>query len=111
MDRHLERLLRNEVVFRRVNERLKELGEAFSVVSESAQFICECSDPACTEHVEMTLDEYERVRTHSARFFMMPTHEKGEIETVVLETDRYVVVQKPPGELAEAVATGDPPRE
>jgi hypothetical protein len=107
MDRRDERLLRNEVVFRRVNERLQDVAEAFSVVSERAEFVCECSDPACIEQIEMGLDEYERIRARSARFFMVPGHEQTEIESVVRRTDRYVVVQKPPGEVADAAA--DPP--
>lgn len=108
MDPHDERLMQNEDIFRRVNERLKDLGEAFSVVSERAQFICECADPTCTARVEMTLDEYEAVRAHAACFFMLRGHEHGEIERVVRETDRYVVVQKPRGELADAAAAEDP---
>lgn len=102
MDRHDERLLRNEVVFRRVNERLKQVGEAFSLVSDRAHFICECADSACTEQVEMTLDEYAFIRAHDARFFVIPGHEQREIESVLRETDRYVVVQKPPDEVEDA---------
>ncbi len=107
MDPREERLLRNEIVFRRVNERLKDLGESFSIVTEEARFVCECADTSCTELVEMTLEEYEQVRAQPGRFFMPPGHVDPEIETVVDDNGRYVVAEKPPGEVTDAAAADD----
>jgi hypothetical protein len=95
VDPHEERLLRNEETFRRVNERIRGLGESFSIVSERASFVCECADVNCAEQVEMTLGEYEHVRADPATFLILPGHERPEIERVVLATDRYLIVHKP----------------
>ena len=102
MDPREERLTRNEEIFRRVNERLRELGEAFSMVSERATFVCECADATCAEQVEMTLAEYEFTREDPARFLMLPGHQHPELETVVRETEQYVIVEKPIEKVAEA---------
>ena len=66
---------RNEVVFREVNERLRELGEGFSLVSEVAEFVCECGDSGCAERIELNLAEYERVRSDPTWFVIVPGHE------------------------------------
>ena len=42
----------------------------------------------------MTLAEYERVRRQRDRFAVAPGHETDEIEYVVEEDERYVMVDK-----------------
>ena len=54
------RIARTESLFRDVNERIAESAERFD--ADSTEFVCECSDQACTERVEATLDEYQEVR-------------------------------------------------
>jgi hypothetical protein len=54
--------------------------------------------------VELTLDEYERVRAHSRRFVMIRGHEIPELESVVETIGDYLIVEKQDeaGERAEA---------
>src|SRR5215217_8227266 len=87
----LERLVRNQVVFREVNERLLELLDASPGTTE---FVCECSDPECTDAVQLTLLEYERVRSRSNQFVIVPGHEIPEIEQVASASDGYFLVRK-----------------
>ena len=75
MDDRGLRVGQNEVLFREVNERLRELGEGFSLVAEESQFVCECGSSACTEQIRMTLAEYETVRSDSKHFFVRRGHE------------------------------------
>ena len=97
MDDRAERIGKNEALFRQINERLKELGESFSLVAEQSEFVCECGDATCAEPLQMTLAEYERVRANPEWFAIRPGHEIPDVETVV-ETHRgYVVVEKDPG--------------
>jgi hypothetical protein len=103
MDERDERMVKNEALFRQVNERLKEIGESFSLVAEHAEFVCECADTSCTARISMSLQEYERIRAKPAHFFMVPGHQIGDIEQVVEEHAAYVVTMKPPGELHDAV--------
>ena len=106
MTTRAERQGRNESLFREVNERIAELNQTFQVEGRS-EFLCECGREECKEPVSISLDEYERVRSASTRFFVIPGHEDLSVESVVERSDRYVVVEKI-GEAAEEAADLDP---
>lgn len=111
MDRSTaDKLGRNEVLFRQVNERLKELGEAFSVVAERADFVCECADERCAEPIQLTLEDYERVRSDSSWFVLVRGHERPEIESVVWDLGGQLLVVEKPDELVDAPIAEDPRR-
>jgi hypothetical protein len=109
-DSKATKLGRNEVLFRQVNERLKELGEGFSVVAERADFVCECSDERCADPIQLTLEEYERVRSDSQWFFVVRGHERPEIESIVWDLGEHVLVVQKPEELADTPIAHDPRR-
>ncbi len=90
--RDLERIARNEATFRRVNEAI-ERGRS-SGGPDLVGFICECGRLSCNEVVELTVSEYEGVRTSFDRFLLVPGHELPEAEEVVESTVRYAVVAK-----------------
>jgi hypothetical protein len=105
MDERQRRLGLNETLFREVNERVKSVSEAFAEPAELAEFVCECGDDSCAARIQMSLGEYERVRSSPIRFAIVPGHELPEVERVIQETDRFTVVEKlrgGPAELAEA---------
>jgi hypothetical protein len=87
-----ERRAKNEAFFRDVNERIAESAAQFE--AEATEFVCECSDPACTHRLEATLDDYEEVRAHGARFLIAPGHADGDIERVVADRGDFHVVEK-----------------
>ena len=87
------RIARTESLFRNVNERIAEAAERFD--SDSAEFVCECSDQACTDRVAATMDEYEEVRENGAHFLLRPGHEDTRVEHVVEQRgNRHAVVEK-----------------
>jgi hypothetical protein len=88
-----ERLSRNEVLFREVNERVEKVQKRQGLAGHF-DFLCECGDKSCIEHVSMTLVEYEGVRSDSTHFVVLPGHELPEIEGVVQAGDRFSVVRK-----------------
>jgi hypothetical protein len=90
MSQSLERLARNQSLFRAVNEKIEELADGDGVV----EFVCECSDPGCASFIELRLGEYERIRSNSTWFFVEAGHDMPEIERVVSQDDGYVVVEK-----------------
>lgn len=108
MDDRGKRVGRNELVFREVNERLRELGEGFSLVAELADFVCECGNSECAEPVRMPLADYERVRSDPKWFFVVKGHELPEYERVIEENDAYMVVEKLPGGPAGLAIREDP---
>lgn len=89
MSESLERLARNEALFREVNERVEELAE-----TDSTEFVCECSNTECIETVELTLSSYERIRSNSTWFVIKADHDIPQIERVISRDDGYVVVEK-----------------
>jgi len=88
----LERLARNQALFREVNERLLELSEGFQ--DGSMQFVCECSSEDCTDTLTMNHDQYEAVRAHSTFFVVASGHEILEVEKVIDRNGGYTIVQK-----------------
>lgn len=108
VDERAKRLGRNEIVLRDVNERLRELGEGFSLVAEEADFVCECANPSCTERIHMPLTKYEEIRSDPTRFFVVKGHEEPDVEKIVEETEDYVVVEKLPGGPAGIAIKEDP---
>jgi hypothetical protein len=92
MDTAEERKARTESAFREVNERIAENARRFD--AGTTQFICECSDPQCTERVEASIDEYQDVRAHGATFLLAPGHGDGSIERLVERRDGFMIVEK-----------------
>lgn len=86
----------NQALWREVNERMKAVNEAFEHAARFSEFLCECANRNCVEHVFMTLEEYERVRRVPTHFLVRPgeRHVFPEVERVVEEHGGYVVVEK-----------------
>jgi hypothetical protein len=97
VDERVRRIGENEAIFRALNERLRELGESFSLVAEHAEFVCECGDVGCTERIPLTLEVYEAVRADARRFVIVPGHEIADVERVLERHEHYAVIEKLPG--------------
>jgi hypothetical protein len=109
VDERAKRVGKNEVLFREVNERLRELGESFTMVTPDSEFVCECGNGSCTEQVRISLEAYEEIRADPKRFILVKSHEDLEFERVLWETEKYLVVEKLPGGPA-GIAIRDDPR-
>jgi hypothetical protein len=103
-----ERVGRNEALFREINERLQALQESFDVLAEKADFVCECGDIHCSEHISMPLKEYESLRADPTHFAIRPGHEIPDVEDVVARRSGYEVVRKHEGDPAELAREEDP---
>jgi hypothetical protein len=101
-----ERIGRNEVLFREVNERIEEF-QSGEGVEGRFDFLCECGDENCTEQIRLTLAEYEGVRSDPIQFVVLPGHEVPEMERIVQSGDRFSVVRKQE-EAAEVAEQHDP---
>ncbi len=107
MKHRLERQARNEALIREVNERIESVDRGQAGVDGYFDFICECGDGECdVKPVRLTLAEYEEVRTQDDRFAVYPGHETPELERVVKQTERYVLVDKVKD--AEPLVADDP---
>jgi hypothetical protein len=108
MDERGKRIGRNEAMFREVNERLREVGEGFSVVTEEAEFVCECANRSCIEHIRISLPDYEEIRANPKRFFVVKGHEDPDYAKIIDEREGYDVVEKLPGGPAGVAIREDP---
>ena len=104
-----ERLARNEALFRGVNERVRDVKGDEADLGERIRFVCECGRESCLEEVELTLTEYETVRSVPTQFIVKPGHEFGDVERILTANDRYFVVEKHEEE-AEIAREMDPRR-
>lgn len=86
-----DRAAKNESVFREVNERLEELRASSASFLE---FICECEQVDCAEQILLTEHEYQALRRESDRFAISLGHNNPEVDRIVAEGERYVVVEK-----------------
>ena len=109
MDAREERLARNEVLFREVNERIADAAEPHARPGDDHvyEFLCECSNVGCDLRLPLTLAAYERVRANATHFVVAPGHELPEIEAVISRSAGYQVVRKQ-GEAAELAEQEDP---
>ena len=59
------------------------------------QFVCECSDEACNEAVQLTLAQYEAIRSEPTHFLVVRGHVwQPETEHVVRTGEGFAVVEK-----------------
>lgn len=89
-----------------MNERIAESTERFE--SDRTEFVCECSDPACTHRVPVSLAEYEEVRDEPTTFLVLPGHEQDDIELVVSDRGRFRIVEKVQAAVRRTVVRLDP---
>lgn len=107
VDAREQRLARNEVLFREVNERIEQIANPRGPLDPHVfEFLCECSNLDCTLRLPLTLREYESVRAESTLFVVAPGHELPEIEIIVSRTAAYQIVKKQ-GEAAELAIARD----
>jgi hypothetical protein len=106
-DSRLARRVANaEANGRRINEAI-ERGEGGA---GSAVFVCECGYVGCNATVELSIEDYEAVRTDFNRFLIVPGHEIEAVEEVVERHRRHLVVLKRERD-ASAVARATDARE
>ena len=102
------RMARNEILFRETNEAI-ERGQWPGDPEKPVRFRCECSRLDCGDAVEVSLAEYEQLRSFPTRFIIAIGHETPEIERVVSRTPDYLIVEKQ--DTAGEIAAAADPRE
>ena len=91
------RLAQNEALFREVNEAVLALEISNGHDNDLHEFFCECSDVECTIRVKLTQSEYETARSEGTRFIVLRGHERPDIERIVFECERFLLVEKTGG--------------
>ena len=104
-----EQRRRHQILFREVNERVREVAAPLLGARKEGEFLCECGHEACIETIRLDVEEYEAVRASPHRFVMVPRHQDGKVEaTPVQGNGRFVVVER--SAFREQAASHDPRR-
>jgi hypothetical protein len=110
VDGREERLAKNEIVFRDVNERIEKMALGHDQALRDRRdlgFLCECSNVDCTLRLLLTFTQYEQARSDPTQFVVAIGHELPEIEQVVFVADTYQLVRKQ-GPAAIVAGASDP---
>ncbi|HET9249262.1 MAG TPA: hypothetical protein VFP13_04885 [Actinomycetota bacterium] len=101
-----ERLARNEVASRDLNEEI-ELAYEGAPPSNRFDMVCECASRLCERAIDITMHEYLLLRSDPRQFAIVPEHVVGDIERIVYENDRFAVVAKREGTPADVARDGE----
>jgi hypothetical protein len=101
------RQIENEMIFRRLNERVgDDLGslDAMHIEDDNVHLVwddtillsfkCECSDEDCDKRIPIKLSVYKKIHENRDAFIIKLRHQVKEIEKVILTEDNYSVVEK-----------------
>jgi hypothetical protein len=99
-----QRLGANESIFREINEGI-ERGQWPGEEDSPVGFRCECARFGCNELIELSVREYERVRSNPRHFIVLPGHERPDVELVVERREGYLVVEKVDQAAEKAIET------
>jgi hypothetical protein len=80
------------LLFRSVNERIRELAGTASDISYD--FVCECLDDRCFSMVMLTASEFDSIRDDPDTFVIYPGHEDHDVDEVIGRSDRYTLVRR-----------------
>jgi hypothetical protein len=100
----------NETIFREMNEWTHDDADRHAEGPARDIYLCECGDGACTSPIQLTLAEYEAVRSEPTRFAIALDHENPEQDALLVEYERYAVVDKSFGPGARLARESDPRR-
>jgi len=100
MDERAERIGRNEDLFRKVNDQIEGVNEAFGTITGTMSILCECGKLACIEQIGLTVDEYRELRAEPTHFAVKPGHEIRDVEEIIDRRNGYFVVAKAEGDPA-----------
>ncbi len=87
-----ERVAKNCVVFRELNERIARAAGRAGFEGPTV-FACECGDVECSEAIEVPLGRYEQVRSRPTVFLVATGHEMPGLEEVLDENENFLVVE------------------
>ena len=104
-----ERIAANETLFRAANERMAGWEEQHSR-NTLETYYCECADVECRDRIHLSKADYERIRSNSAHFGVVPGHEVLDVETVIEKHEDWAIVEKP-SDVADIVESTDPRRD
>jgi hypothetical protein len=81
-----------EDVFRNANERVADKARELELLPP-IPFLCECSDTRCFAHIQLSLGEFDEVRSRPETYLIVPGHQVT-AAFLIEEDDRFALVEK-----------------
>ena len=82
------------VLFREVNQRIYDISvEERKGGSGPVALVCECGEHGCTELVEITTAEYEKLRSTRNHFLVLSGHESPDLAEVAARSNGYLIAR------------------
>ncbi|HJP65948.1 MAG TPA: hypothetical protein VKA30_06570 [Actinomycetota bacterium] len=101
----------NQMIFREMNEWTRDQsGSADRDDRTLDSYLCECGDQRCTAPIQLTRAEYEAVRAYPTRFALALDHENPEIDSLLVENDRFATIEQSFGVAARIARDTNPRR-
>ena len=87
-----ETIYTTSVFYRSVNDEILKLNQRFRTDEDTLHLVCECSDPRCAKPIEMTLHDYQELRSSAHYFAITSDHESSIDEHAHNVTGSYRLV-------------------
>lgn len=87
----VERNARAQVLYREVNDHIRELDEAFQSHGRVA-VLCECGR-GCAERLQVPVGEYDRARREPTYFLVATPHIAREVDRVIEDHGSWLLVE------------------
>jgi hypothetical protein len=101
------RIAKNETIARDINEGI-EASMSERSPEGYVRMLCECGRVECERMIALTLAEYEDARRDGRRFVIVKEHLIPDVEDIVEDKNRFVVVRKREGTPAAVAEATDP---
>jgi hypothetical protein len=87
------RAAQNQMLFRSVNERMLEVGEAAGDgAAPELDFACECADDTCVDKIRLSVLQFLAIESDENQFVVLRGHEDADFEDVIAERDAFLIV-------------------
>jgi hypothetical protein len=88
------RAAQNQMMFRSVNNRIKELAVESGGSGTELEFACECADTTCVEKIPLSALQFLAIESEENQFMVLRGHEVDEVEDVIAERGGFLIVSK-----------------
>jgi hypothetical protein len=107
-EERIRRIAENEGLYRQVNEQVRRINTGIPTMTGTFDVLCECGTLECMKHISVTPEVYERTRSKSDHFIVLPGHQVDDMEELVEDHGGFYVIAKTPPEAKQIAEDMDP---
>jgi hypothetical protein len=81
-------------LYRAVNERILDVSTTWAAGSEPVGFLCECGDENCYGVLNLTIRDFEAIRSAPNQFLVLRGHQTPDVDNVLAQNNGYLVIAR-----------------